>query len=193
MMMARYPSKSMEEVWRDVPEYEGLYQVSNKGNVKRDGRIKSQRIDKGGYCTVGLSRNSVQKCLKVHRLVAGAFIPNPEEKRTVNHIDGNKQNNNVENLEWATHSENIIHANATGLRVVTEAQRKAASMNGKKTCDQNRPRKAVFCVKDGVRHEFVSAHAGARFVCGDSSPIIACCKRKKKTYKGYEWGYIQCP
>lgn len=177
------------EIWKDIPGFEGLYEVSSCGLIRKGGRIKKLHKDHGGYLTVWLSKCSKMKCLKVHRLVALAFIPNPEGKRTVNHIDGNKQNNHVENLEWATHSENITHANNTGLRTVTVAQRKAASINGKKTCDKNRPRKAVFCIKDGIKIEFESAHAGARFVCGGASPIIACCKGKKKTYKGYEWGY----
>lgn len=177
------------EVWKDIAGYEGLYQVSNLGRVKRDGRIKTLSVDRGGYLYVWLSKHSKMKCLKVHRLVADAFIENPNGKRTVNHIDGNKKNNQVDNLEWATHSENIIHANKTGLRVVTEAQRKAASINGKKTCDKNRKKKSVYCSKDGIKQEFESAHAGARSVGGSPSPIVQCCKGKKKTYKGYEWGY----
>lgn len=177
------------EQWRDIPGYDGLYQVSNTGRIRKGEKIKAQRKDHGGYLTVWLSKHSEMKCLKVHRLVALAFVPNPERKRTVNHIDGNKQNNRAENLEWATHSENITHANNTGLRTVTDAQRKAASMNGKKTCDQNRRRKAVFCIKDGIRREFESAHEAARFVSGSASAIVACCKGKAKTHKGYEWGY----
>lgn len=177
------------EVWKDIPEYEGLYQVSSGGLVRRNGQIRKLYKDHRGYLTIGLSKQSKMKYFKVHRLVAIAFIQNPQGKRTVNHKDGNKENNCVENLEWATHSENIIHANKMGLRRVTDAQRKAASENGKRSCDQNRPRKAVFCTKDGDRYEFVSAHEGARFVFGDASPIIQCCKGKKKTYKGYEWGY----
>lgn len=180
---------AINEIWKDVPGYEGLYQVSSKGRIKRNDRIKCQQTDHGGYCTVALSKNSIQKWVLVHRIVAMAFIANPENKRTVNHIDGNKQNNNVENLEWATHSENIIHANNMGLRKVTEAQRKAASENGKKTIDKNRIRKAVFLKKDTMKKEFISAHDAARFVSGSASAIIQCCKGKKKTYKGYEWGY----
>jgi hypothetical protein len=179
----------MMEEWKDVVNYEGLYQVSSEGRIRRNGRIKSQRIDHGGYCTVWLSKKSIQKCLKVHRIVAEAFIENPQNKRTVNHKDGNKQNNNVCNLEWATHSENIVHALQMGLRKTTEAQRRAASENGKKTCEKNRRKKPVFFEKNGIRQEFVSAHEAAKFVLGSSSPIIACCKGKKKTYKGYVWGY----
>ena len=177
------------EKWRDVVGYEGLYEVSSLGRIKRNGRIKKPHVDHGGYLTVWLSKHSVQKCLKVHRIVAIAFIPNPKNKATVNHINGVKTDNRVENLEWATHSENIIHANKLGLRKVTDAQRKAASINGKKTCDKNRLKKPVFLLKNGTRKEFPSAHDAARYVSGDPSPIIKCCKGKKKTYKGYKWGY----
>lgn len=178
------------EIWKDIVGYEGLYQISSKGNiVSKNGKVKSQAIDHGGYCTVWLSKNSVQKCLKVHRLVAQSFIENPENKKTVNHIDGVKTNNCVENLEWATHSENIIHANNTGLRKVTDAQRKAASENGKKTCDKNRIRKAVYFEANGVRIEFVSAHEAARYIGGVASGIIGCCKGRLKKYKGFEWRY----
>lgn len=179
------------EQWRDIPGFEGLYQVSNSGKVKslRRGAELKPGTDKGGYLYVGLCSRGIQKTCKIHRLVALAFLPNDEGKRTVNHIDGNKLNNSVDNLEWATHSENIIHAVKNGLRVVTEAQRKAASETGKRTCEFNRPRKAVFCLKDGFKQEFESAHAGARFVSGDASAIVRCCKGKKNTYKGYEWGY----
>lgn len=177
------------EIWKDIPEYEGLYQVSNEGRIRRNGQTRKLHKDYRGYLTVSLSKHSKMKYYKVHRLVALAFIPNPEGKRTVNHKDGNKENNRLENLEWATHSENIIHANKMGLRKVTDAQRKAASETGKKTADRNRRRKAVFCIKDGLRIDFVSAHAGARFVGGDASPIVRCCKGKMKSYKGYEWGY----
>lgn len=180
------------EVWRDIPGYEGLYQVSTQGNVKslrRNGNFLKPRKDHKGYMNVALTWKCKSKHFKVHRLVALAFIPNPENKRTVNHIDGNKENNNLENLEWATHSENIIHANKIGLRKVSELQRKAASITGKRTCALNRPRKAVYCIKDGIRRDFVSAHEGARYVSGSASPIVACCKGKKSAYKGYEWGY----
>jgi hypothetical protein len=182
-------SKQKREVWKDIDGYEGLYQVSNFGRIRRGERLKTPHVDHGGYLTVWLSKHSKMKCLKVHRLVASAFIPNPAGKKTVNHIDGNKQNNCVTNLEWATHSENIIHANKTGLRTVTEAQRKAASKNGKKTCAENRPKKAVYCKNGEMQKCFESAHAGARYVHGSASAIIQCCKGKAKTHKGYEWGY----
>ena len=112
------------EIWKDVVGYEGLYKVSNSGNVKnlerkipyRYGlRTIPERILKGnenerGYLYVVLYKNTKPQKHKIHRLVAQAFIENPENKKCINHIDGNKQNNSVDNLEWVTHSENMKHA-----------------------------------------------------------------------------------
>ncbi len=114
-------------MWKDIVGYEGLYMVSDKGNVLSyekygsDGRLLLKRLLKGGrysngYKFVCLRNNSNNRNLMIHRLVAEAFIPNPNNKPNVNHIDGNKQNNNVENLEWCTQSENIKHAINIGLR-----------------------------------------------------------------------------
>lgn len=178
-----------QEKWLDVVGYEGLYQVSDHGRVRRNGHIKAVSVDHGGYVTVSLSRKSKQQTLKVHRLVALAFIPNPEHKKTVNHIDGNKQNNSINNLEWATHGENHKHAYRTGLKKVSELQRQRASETGKRTCELNRPRKVVVCRNASKSYEFVSAHEGARFVKGSATAIVKCCKGKQRTHKGYEWWY----
>ena len=111
----------MEEIWKDIKGYEGLYQVSNLGKVKRlrfinkhtnieKETIKSQKIRKDGYLEVVLYKDGKGKCIQVHRIVATAFIPNIENKPQVNHIDGNKKNNIVKNLEWVTRSENMRHS-----------------------------------------------------------------------------------
>ena len=100
----------MEE-WIDVPGYEGLYQVSNLGQVKsmRKGRTLSQNPVRGGYLRVCLSKDGKSKGVYVHQLVADAFIGH-RDGLEVNHIDGDKRNNQVTNLEWVTRSENIKHS-----------------------------------------------------------------------------------
>ena len=124
----------MEEIWKDVPGYEGLYQVSNMGLVKSLARTRkaytpgkgsweapvNERILKAHitrhYFSVVLAKDGNKKTTSVHRLVAKAFIPNPLEKPQVNHIDGNKINNRADNLEWVTAKENTIHSVQHGLQ-----------------------------------------------------------------------------
>ncbi|MBQ9488273.1 MAG: NUMOD4 motif-containing HNH endonuclease [Selenomonadaceae bacterium] len=107
------------EIWRDVKDFEGIYQVSNLGRVKsfygKEPRILKPGEHWNGYLGVVLFKNDHRKTYSVHRLIAEAFIPNPENKSMVNHKDGNKQNNCLENLEWATRSENVLHAHKIGL------------------------------------------------------------------------------
>ena len=91
-------------------------EVSNFGEVKSHGKIIKGEITSGGYCRVHISHKGVQYKFLVHRLVAEAFILNPKRLPEVNHIDGNKQNNSVDNLEWCTRSQNTSHAFKTGLR-----------------------------------------------------------------------------
>lgn len=116
----------MQEIWKDIEDYEGLYQVSDVGRVrsldryvhhscggkaKLKGIIKRLTPDKDGYLLVGLSGNGEKPTAgKVHRLVAISFIENPENKPTINHKDGDKSNNHKDNVEWATRSENTRHA-----------------------------------------------------------------------------------
>lgn len=111
----------MEEVWKDIPGYEGLYQVSNFGKIKAlpkikitpDGRVgKTKEIilkendNNFGYKSVSLSKNCKKTRFRIHRLVAEAFLENPNNYKEVNHKDENKSNNNVNNLEWCTRSYN---------------------------------------------------------------------------------------
>lgn len=103
----------MNYSWKSVNDF---IDVSNQGDVKSHGKFVQGEICKNGYKRIHVSHNGVDCKFLVHRLVAEAFIPNPENKPCVNHKDGNKQNNCVENLEWCDYSENLKHAYNTKLR-----------------------------------------------------------------------------
>ncbi len=109
----------MIEKWKDVPNYEGLYEISDLGNVKSSysNQILKPSTDKYGYVRFSASKNKKQKTLRIHRLVAELFIPNPNNLPQVNHLDGNKLNCTKSNLEWSTDSDNKLHAYANGLMI----------------------------------------------------------------------------
>ncbi len=103
----------MNEIWKDVKGFGGLYQVSNYGNVRSLTRYKKTLkpwVDKDGYNTVQLKHKGKVKHCRVSRLVAAAFVENPLNKNTVNHIDMNRKNDNADNLEWCTEKENVLHS-----------------------------------------------------------------------------------
>lgn len=104
----------MEE-WKNIIGYEGLYEVSDKGNVRNVRRNTLLKLSKNnyGYIQVYLYKNSIRTGLKVHRLVAQAFIPNPDNLPEVNHLDEDKTNNRVDNLEWCTHKYNVNYGHRT--------------------------------------------------------------------------------
>jgi hypothetical protein len=120
-----------KQIWCDLKDFNGLYQVSNLGKVRslnrrvyhsgnhtthfHKGRILSSRINNSGYLSVRLSKEGSVVTRFVHRLIAEAFVPNFQDKPCVNHKDGNKLNNEIDNLEWVTHKENMQHAYRTGL------------------------------------------------------------------------------
>jgi len=108
----------MKKEWREINGYEGLYKISNLGEVKsiKKGIILKDRISNCGYIRVVLCKCNNRKAISVHRLVAKNFIDNPKEKPDVNHIDGNKKNNKISNLEWVTKKENSLHSFKIGLQ-----------------------------------------------------------------------------
>jgi len=117
------------EIWKDIKGYEGLYQISNLGNVKslnnykrKENKILSNRPSskKIWYLSVTLHNRGNNKGYLIHRLIALHFIPNPENKKMINHKNGIKNDNRIENLEWVTCKENIQHAYDTGLKTIGE-------------------------------------------------------------------------
>ena len=117
----------MKEIWKDIKDYEGLYQVSNLGRIKRIGKYKNQftswesnkiltnNIGTDGYYHIMLSKDNKKRMYLVHRIVAKTFIGEQDNKQ-VNHIDGNKLNNNINNLEYCSARDNLIHALNLGLK-----------------------------------------------------------------------------
>lgn len=175
------------ECWRWIPGFEGLYQVSTRGRVRSvdrwitypdgskrffKGRILKPTLDKYGYLLVTLSRDGKKRPFKIHRLVAMAFIPNPENKPQVNHLDENPCNNVVENLSWASAKENLTWG--TGI------ERRAASLS--------KPVQAINPSTGEVVLEFPSIIEAERKGFNQGN-IYSCCRGKRKTHKGYMWRY----
>lgn len=180
----------MEELWQPVEleDYQG-YSISNFGNVNGPkGKLKLT-IDSHGYPCVVLCKKGKRKHIRVHQLVASAFIPKLEGKSEINHINGNKTDNRVENLEWCTRSENLTHAWAMGLVSFTENMRHAVT----KTilAEVEKQEKAVACfLGDKLVGSYKSASEAARAVKGSQAHISNCCNGKRHTHKGLTWRWL---
>lgn len=141
------------EQFKDVKGYEGLYKVSENGVIIRLDTNKEIGKRRGnGYTLTKLFKNGENKTMSVHRIVAEAFIPNPEGKPCVNHIDGDKTNNHVSNLEWVTYSENTSHAFQTGLCNNLKIPKGMEKFSFKKGFSQVRQKDVA-----NVKHEIMSA------------------------------------
>lgn len=185
----------MKEIWKDIFGYEGFYQISNLGNVRSLGRTVKNKASKtrdeyyvsikskypkqhksiDGYLRVDLCKDRGHKNFLVHRLVALHFIPNPGMLDQVNHIDGDKTNNCVENLEWCTQVENAVHAVETGL------------------FKPHNERRVVGTDDNGNKVYFKSAAEAGRTLSINSGSINSVCTKHnphRHTAGGYKWEYV---
>lgn len=157
----------MKEIFKDIEGYEGLYQVSNFGRVKSLGNDKTRKEKilkpakniKYGYLYIVLCKQGKRKQHLVHRLVASAFLPNPNNLPEINHRDECKTNNNCSNLEWCDRQYNIDYSNS----------------------------KQVLCVETGKIYP--SAHEAKRQLGFNNTHISSACRGRLKTYKGFHWQY----
>jgi hypothetical protein len=210
----------MEEIFvpvcnfKDAEIYSEFYHISHFGNLKilpRQilGGVKNMKIaiglDNGrGYLKVFLSNKKHKKMMRIHRLVAYAFVPNPNNYPEINHIDGNKSNNHVSNLEWCTRQQNMIHAYATkakkgmkhhrfGIKLSEEHKRKMSeALKGKYNAGCRKPkptlRKPIICLNTGKHYESLTSAANElnlRIV--KLSDVL---NGRRKHTKGYKFQYV---
>lgn len=182
----------MEEIWKDIVGYEGLYQVSNIGNVrslnwKNCGYAKNLWLKphNKGYYQVELVKNKKKKTFVVHRLVSIAFIPNPENLPCVNHKDENKQNNCVENLEWCDYKYNNRYSMNLHPERYNGLHRKSTPKYGKRKC--------YSIVQVSLNGEIVREWENSRTIFLETGmsdwSISECCRGNRKTAYGYKWQY----
>lgn len=167
---------TIKEEYKDIKNYEGLYQVSNLGNVKRvsKNRLLTPQKDKYGYLHVSLSKNNKVKIYKVHRLVADTFIENKNNYKQINHKDEDKLNNNVNNLEWCNSKYNCNYGNRNN---------KISIKNGNKG-------KSIYQIKDNiVIKKWNNIITASKTLNINNKNIVSCCKNKRKSAGGYQWIY----
>lgn len=165
----------MTEEWRPVLGFEKSYEISSLGNLRniRNGKLLKGQGVRSGYIVNILCEKQRKKTVRRHRLVAEAFIPNPEKKPEVNHINGDKLDNRVENLEWATHRENTDHAWLTGLTKLPAPTERVVSQ-----------------YYDGRwLATYRSIKIASQISGADDSCILQCCKGNRASAGGYEWKY----
>ncbi|NBO98514.1 MAG: endonuclease [Proteobacteria bacterium] len=172
-----------EEIWKPIEGFAG-YEISNQGNIrkflKKNKIFKNKLIFKNlkGYYTINLYNKNTTKHKRVHRLVAEAFIPNPDNKPQINHINGIKTDNRVENLEWCTGSENTKHAYSIGLK------------QPKKGLNNSRTKPVMVIDKNGNHVLTIYGKLQYKEYGFDSGAVSLCCSGKRKHHKGYTFRHM---
>ena len=181
----------VNEIWRDIEGYEGLYQISNLGNVKslnynKTGKEKILKNgkDRGGYLQVNLWKNGNGKNYLIHRLVAEAFLPNSDNKPEIDHINTNKTDNRICNLRWCTHKENSNNS------LTIDKMSKNAHFKNKFGIEHPNSKPIIQFTLDGkLVRKWDSAMDAHRELGINRNCICQCCKGKYKTANGYIWRY----
>lgn len=184
-------SVSLEgEIWKDVVGYEGLYMVSSLGRVvslsKRNGVSYRQPFimkpaigKRGGYLHIVLCVNNIKKDMKIHRIVAQAFIDNPNNYPHIDHINTNRLDNTKENLRWCTRSMNRSNP--------ISAKRWSEARTGKSNTARSKP---VVQLQNGIKVSVFSSQREASKIGFNQSDISACCRGAERSHKGYQWMYL---
>ena len=168
------------EIYKPIKDFEDTFHISNLGNIKsiKTNNIMKDTISKNGYKTICLKKSKFQKNLTVHSLIANGFIEKPitNDKLIVDHIDGNKLNNNIDNLRWITYSENVKNSYITNLNY------------------QNK-KKAIYKI-DKNTNNIIEKYDSIKDVCTKNNylydrGIIQCCKNKQISSGGYKWKYVE--
>ena len=182
----------MEEIWKPIKDYENLYEISNLGRIRSKDRVVYQKnrwndnlsrflykgkllntkIEENKYVQVHLCKNNKQKRYLVHRLVAETFIPNPENKEQVNHINCNKNDNRVENLEWTTPKENTQHAIKNNRKKITTIKINQYDLNG-----------------NFIKQWDSMVEVAKKYNTTKQNIWLCCNNKKRKIACGYIWRY----
>ena len=171
------------ETWKVINDFPN-YEISNFGNIRNKTKLLKIVPNKQGYNIVVLC-NGIRKTINVHRLVAAAFVPNPENKPCVDHIDGDRANDHADNLRWVTYLEN----NNNPITKKRLSENNAKNMQGKEGVLHPNS-KPVRMMKNGVCLKiYQSIHLAKKDGFNDTL-IIRCCKGRMKKHKGYNWEYI---
>ena len=201
MIKLHYPEQDERrdnamETWKPIADYEGFYEVSDRGNVRSvdryrtanlkhvtrtfiKGKLLKQNLKGNGYLTVDLAKDNKIRTTLVHRLVANAFIPNPNGLRFVNHKDSNRQNNDISNLEWVTSSENRLHGMEVGH--VRYNSRKVRCVEKNKVFDR------VSLAAEWVETNYPGRINGA--LRNATNNIRSCCKGRTPKAYGFTWKF----